>query len=86
MLKQIVFAVMLIISGISIAQNGTTSPYSYFGIGELKFKGTAENRSMGGLNIFSDSIHLNIQNPASVANLRLVNFNNIYKQQFERNK
>jgi len=74
MLKQIVFAVMLIVSGISIAQNGTTSPYSYFGIGELKFKGTAENRSMGGLNIFSDSIHLNIQNPASVANLRLVNF------------
>ena len=46
MLKQIVFAVMLIVSGISIAQNGTTSPYSYFGIGELKFKGTAENRSM----------------------------------------
>ena len=29
---------------------------------------------MGGLNVFSDSIHLNIQNPASVANLRLVNF------------
>ena len=74
MLKQIVFAVMLIMYGVSIAQNGTTSPYSYFGIGELKFKGTAENRSMGGLNIFSDSIHLNIQNPASAANLRLVNF------------
>ena len=74
MLKQIVFAVMLLITGVSIAQNGTTSPYSFFGIGEIKFKGTAENRSMGGLNVFSDSIHLNIQNPASVANLRLVNF------------
>ena len=74
MLKQIVFAVMLLVTGISIAQNGTTSPYSYFGIGELKFKGTAENRSMGGLNVFSDSIHLNIQNPASLANLKLVNF------------
>ena len=74
MLKQIVFAVMLIVSGVSIAQNGTTSPYSFFGIGELKFKGTVENRSMGGLNVYSDSIHLNLQNPASVANLRLVNF------------
>ena len=74
MLKQIVFAVMLMVSGITIAQNGTTSPYSFFGIGEIKFKGTAENRSMGGMGVFSDSIHLNIQNPASVANLKLVNF------------
>jgi hypothetical protein len=74
MLKQIVFAVMLIVSGVSIAQNGTTSPYSFFGIGEIKFKGTVENRLMGGLNVYSDSIHLNLQNPASVANLRLVNF------------
>ena len=74
MLKQIIFAAMLIITGVATAQNGTTSPYSFFGIGEIKFKGTAENRSMGGINVFSDSIHLNIQNPASVANLRLVNF------------
>ncbi len=74
MLKQIVFAVMLLVSGFIVAQNGTTSPYSFFGIGEVKFKGTAENRSMGGLGVFSDSIHLNLQNPASVANLRFVNF------------
>ena len=74
MLKQIIFAAMLIITGVATAQNGTTSPYSFFGIGEIKFKGTAENRSMGGINVFSDSIHLNIQNPASVANLKLVSF------------
>lgn len=74
MLKQFVFAVMLLISGVSLAQNGTTSPYSFFGIGELKFKGTVENRSMGGINVYSDSIHLNLQNPASIANLRFVNF------------
>ena len=74
MLKQIIFAVMLLITGISIAQNGTTSPYSFFGIGEQKFKGTAENRAMGGLSVYSDSIHLNIQNPASVAKLQLVNY------------
>ncbi len=74
MLKQLIFAVMLLITGISIAQNGTTSPYSFFGIGEQKFKGTAENRAMGGLSVYSDSIHLNIQNPASVAKLQLVNY------------
>jgi len=74
MLKRIVFAIMLLFSGLSIAQNGTTSPYSFFGVGELKFRGTAENRAMGGTNVFSDSIHLNVQNPAGVANLKLVNF------------
>jgi len=47
------------------AQEGTTSPYSFYGIGSLKFKGTTENRSMGGLSIFSDSIHINLRNPAS---------------------
>ena len=65
---------MLLITGVSIAQNGTTSPYSFFGIGEQKFKGTAENRSMGGLSVYSDSIHLNMQNPASVAKLKFVNY------------
>ena len=60
MLKRIIVAFALLIVGVSPAQNGTTSPYSYFGVGELKFKGTAENRAMGGLSIFSDSIHLNI--------------------------
>lgn len=57
-----------------MAQGGTTSPYSFYGIGIQKFKGTAENRSMAGIGVFSDSIHLNLQNPASVADLRLVNY------------
>ncbi len=65
---------MLFFSVLSIAQNGTTSPYSFFGIGEQKFKGTAENRAMGGMSVYSDSIHLNFQNPASVAKLKLVNY------------
>ncbi len=74
MLKRLIFAVMLVISGLSIAQNGTTSPYSFFGIGEQKFKGTAENRAMGGMSVFADSIHLNFQNPAGVAKLKLINY------------
>lgn len=75
MLKQIIIAVFLLITGATtFAQEGTSSPYSYYGIGLPKFKGTAENRSMGGISMLSDSIHLNLQNPASVAELRLVNF------------
>lgn len=56
------------------AQQGTSSPYSYFGIGEIKFKGTFDNRAMGSLSIIPDSTHVNIQNPASVSDLKLINF------------
>ncbi len=74
MLKRLLLAIMLLTTGIAMAQQGTVSPYSFFGIGQLKFKGTIENRGMGGLGVYSDSIHLNIQNPAAIANLGLVNY------------
>ncbi len=74
MLKRFFVALIVLISSITFAQEGTSSPYSFYGIGELKFKGTVENRSMGGISVFTDSIHLNIQNPASVARLGLVNY------------
>jgi len=75
MLKRIIVTVLvLFIASAAMAQEGTTSPYSFYGIGTLKFKGTAENRMMGGIGVLSDSIHLNLQNPASVAGLELVNF------------
>ena len=75
MLKRIIVTVLvLFIASAAMAQEGTTSPYSFYGIGTLKFKGTAENRMMGGIGVLSDSIHLNLQNPAGVAELRLVNF------------
>lgn len=74
MLKRIIVVLMLLTTGFAMAQEGTTSPYSFFGIGTQKFKGTVENRTMGGMSVFSDSIHLNLQNPAGVAGLRLVNY------------
>ncbi len=64
----------MLLGASAIAQEGTTSPYSFFGLGTQKFRGTVENRSMAGLSVFSDSIHLNLQNPASTADLKLVNF------------
>lgn len=74
MLKKISIGVFLLISGLTFAQEGTTSPYSFYGVGIQKFKGTAENRTMAGIGVYTDSIHLNLQNPASVADLRLVNY------------
>lgn len=77
MFRKIIVGVFLLIAGGLVAQEGTTSPYSFYGIGSLKFRGTAENRSMGGIGIFSDSIHVNLQNPAGYAALKLVNFSEV---------
>ncbi|WP_310992727.1 hypothetical protein [Aequorivita marina] len=74
MFRKIVIGLFLLITGAVFAQEGTTSPYSYYGIGTMKFRGTVENRAMGGLGVFSDSIHINLQNPAGYADLRLINF------------
>ncbi len=74
MLKRILVGFFILISSISVAQEGTTSPYSFYGIGSLNFRGTAENRTMGGISVYSDSIHLNLQNPAGLSQLRLVNY------------
>lgn len=51
------------------AQNGSVSPYSYFGVGEPHPKGTIENQMMGGIGMFADSIHVNLQNPAALSKL-----------------
>ncbi len=53
------------------AQNGTISPYSSFGIGDLRNNSSVDNRMMGGISMHGDSIHLNFQNPAAYSKLRL---------------
>ena len=75
MIKKLVIVLIALIAFQSHAQEGTASPYSFYGIGSLKFKGTVENRSMGGLSIFTDSIHVNLRNPASYAGSNLNVFN-----------
>ena len=67
MIKKLVLVFVTIFTLQSNAQESTASPYSFYGIGSLKFKGTVENRSMGGLSIYTDSIHVNLRNPASYA-------------------
>jgi hypothetical protein len=74
MIKKIIVITCFFFSLLSNAQSGTSSPYSFFGIGESRFKGNVENRSMGGLSIEQDSLHMNISNPASFASLRFTTF------------
>ncbi|TKD60979.1 hypothetical protein FBT53_12010 [Flavobacterium sp. ASW18X] len=71
MVKQFLIAFTCLISVGMYAQNSTISPYSYFGIGDSREKGTVDNQMMGGLQLYADSIHLNLKNPASLAKLRL---------------
>jgi len=70
MINKIITLIIITLSAFSLAQQNTSSPYSYFGIGETKFKGTTEQRAMAGLGILPDSLHLNLLNPASYSRLQ----------------
>lgn len=74
MIKKFIISACLLVSFVSFAQQGTASPYSFYGIGDSRFKGTLEFRSMAGVAVEQDSIHLNIDNPASYASLGQTTF------------
>lgn len=69
MIKRFIVSICLLFSAVLFAQKNSASPYSYYGIGDVTFKGTVENRSMAGLGIIPDSVHINLQNPASYSSL-----------------
>jgi hypothetical protein len=74
MINKIIISACLLLSFVSFSQEGTSSPYSFYGIGESRFSGTMENRAMAGLSIAQDSTHINLQNPAGFANLKWTAF------------
>ena len=74
MIKKIIIGACLLFSFMSFAQQGTASPYSFFGIGDVRYRGTADIRSMAGVAVEQDSIHINLDNPASFSNLKLTTF------------
>lgn len=69
MIKKIGIAIALMAATGLYAQNGSVSPYSYFGIGDSRSLGTYENQMMGGIGMFADSIHVNLKNPAAYSKL-----------------
>lgn len=71
MIKNCIICLVLLASTIAFSQRNTSSPYSFYGLGEIKFKGTQSSRAMGGLGIVGDSVSLNLLNPASYSHLKL---------------
>ncbi|RNC92634.1 MAG: hypothetical protein ED555_06040 [Allomuricauda sp.] len=71
MVKRYLFTLFCFVFFISYSQNGTVSPYSFFGIGDLRNSGTVDNQMMGGISMYGDSIHINLQNPAAYSKLAL---------------
>lgn len=74
MIKKLFLALTLLTTLVVSAQEGTSSPYSFYGLGDIKFKGTHDVRAMGGLSVAYDSIHLNLLNPATYSRLKITNF------------
>lgn len=89
MVKNFILAVLSLAATGLYAQNGTGSPYSYFGIGENRATGAIENQMMGGIGVYTDSIHVNLQNPASYGMLGLKSVENgrlsVYSGALSRN-
>ena len=69
MIRKIFVGIALLFCTLTFAQNGSVSPYSFFGLGENRFRGTVENQALGGLSIFADSTALNLRNPAAFGKL-----------------
>jgi hypothetical protein len=76
MIKKLLVVFVFAFTIQTYAQEGVASPYSYYGIGSLKFKGSVENKSMGGIGVYKDSIHINFKNPATLAGKNLAYYNN----------
>ena len=74
MIRKIVLGLCLFFAPLLKGQNASASPYSFAGLGELNFRGTQVNRFMGGLDVYTDSIHANLTNPASYGELKLTTY------------
>lgn len=74
MIKKIVLIVTILLANFGLAQENTSSPYSFYGIGSAKFKGTNDIINMGGISVYADSTHFNVLNPATYSNQMLTSF------------
>ncbi|WP_439127552.1 hypothetical protein [Polaribacter sp.] len=71
MIRKILVTLLLITSTTLLAQRTSSSPYSFFGIGEEFSPRTVEQNSMGGIGVaFNHYKYLNFTNPAANAFLR----------------
>ena len=75
MIKKIIFFLTVVITAQSFSQRSTSSPYSYFGVGEEFGTRTVEQISMGSIGAaYSSNRYLNFINPASLSELRYATY------------
>jgi hypothetical protein len=74
MMRIIFVGIFFFFTNFFMAQSGSVSPYSAAGLGERNFNGTQATRHMGGLDVFTDSIHANLNNPASYGFLKVTTY------------
>ena len=74
MIRISISLLILLLPNLVTAQSGSISPYSSTGLGEKNFNGTQATRHMGGLDVFTDSIHANLNNPASYGFLKVTTY------------
>lgn len=75
MIRKVLVALFFTISLTIVGQRTSSSPYSYFGVGE-EFSGrTVEQNMMGGIGVaFSHYKYLNFTNPAAYASIRYTTY------------
>jgi len=72
MLRNKIYILLITFPLIVFSQVNTTSPYSFYGIGNIQNTGLSQNIFMGGIaNAFHDSENLNFYNPSSYSFLNL---------------
>ena len=75
MIRNILLVFILITSSAITAQRTSSSPYSFFGIGDEFNPVTVEQSAMGGIGVaFNHYKYLNFTNPAAYANLRYTTY------------
>jgi hypothetical protein len=74
MIRKIFVGLMLILCAKGNAQEGSASPYSFFGIGELRFRGVVENQMMGGISVYTDSTAISLKNPANFGSMKFTTY------------
>ena len=75
MIQKILIVFLLITSSIVFGQRTTSSPYSFFGIGEEFSSQTIEQASMGGVGAaFNSPQSLNFTNPAAYSDLKFTTY------------
>ncbi|WP_264845235.1 hypothetical protein [Capnocytophaga catalasegens] len=72
--RKIITLLFVLMASVIYAQKNTNSPYSYYGLGEIRFGGNTENSLMGGINSYVDSLRVDVRNPASLGKLQLTTF------------